>query len=354
VELSPAVGGPRAGAACVLILKDRTADAELARAHERLRREIAERERAELHLRQRQKLEAVGQLAAGVAHEINTPVQYIADTIHFLRDGVADLLSLLAATQEALVAAGNGANADSLLDRLERYRSEIDFEYLERQVGPAFARLLEGTEQVATIVRALKEFSQPGGADMAEADLNRVVENALIVSRNSYQLVANLVTDLGDLPPVRCTVGEIGQVVLHLVVNAADAIEVARAADPARADRPGTITVRSWREGDEACVSVGDDGAGLPDQIRERIFEPFFTTKSVGRGLGQGLAVAHAVATRHGGRIELVTRPGVGTTFTLRLPIGGPPRATEAEGAGRHEELSEPSPVVEACVADVS
>ncbi|MCC6668751.1 MAG: PAS domain-containing protein [Polyangiaceae bacterium] len=324
VELSPAVGAARASAACALILRDRTADAELAHAHAQLSQEIAERERIEVNLRQKQKLEAVGQLAAGIAHEINTPVQYIADTSHFLRDGVTDLYGLLAATQQALEAAASGANAGGLLESLEARRSEIDFEYLEQQTGPAFARLLDGAEQVATIVRAMKEFSHPGHKDMAEADLNRALENTLIVSRNSYKYVANVVTELGELPRVKCTVGEISQVLLNLVVNAAHAIEDVRAADPERAERPGTITVRSWRDGPDACISVGDDGTGIPDDIRERIFDPFFTTKSVGRGTGQGLSLAHSVAERHAGRIELSTSVGVGTTFTLRVPIAGP------------------------------
>ncbi len=330
VELSPAVGAARATAACALILRDRTADAELAHAHAQLRQEIAERERIEVNLRQKQKLEAVGQLAAGIAHEINTPVQYIADTSHFLRDGVTDLYGLLAATQQALEAAASGANAGSLLESLEARRSEIDFEYLEQQTGPAFARLLDGAEQVATIVRAMKEFSHPGHKDMAEADLNRAVENTLIVSKNSYKYVANVVTELGEIPRVKCTIGEISQVLLNLVVNAAHAIEDARAADPERADRPGTITVRSWKDGADACVSVGDDGPGIPDDIRGRVFDPFFTTKTVGRGTGQGLALAHSVAERHAGCIELSTTVGVGTTFTLRVPIAGPAKPAAA------------------------
>lgn len=325
VELSPAVGAARASAASALVLRDRTADAELAHAHARLRQEIAERERMEVNLRQRQKLEAVGQLAAGIAHEINTPIQYISDTAHFLKDGVTDLHALLAATQQALESAAGGANPEELLHVLDEKRLELDFDYLEQQTPPAFQRLLDGASQVATIVLAMKEFAHPGAKEMADADLNRTVESTLVVSRNSYKFVADAVSELGTLPPVRCMVGEIGQVLLNLVVNAAHAIEDARALDPGRSERRGSIVVRTWQDEDYACVSVTDDGTGIPDDVRDRVFEPFFTTKEVGRGTGQGLALAHAVAERHGGRIEIDTAAGRGTTFTLRLPLRGPP-----------------------------
>jgi len=337
VELSPAVGS--GASSCALILRDRTADAELAGAHARLREEVAERQRIEANLRQKQKLEAVGQLAAGIAHEINTPIQYIADTAHFLQDGFAELYGLLAATHAALEAAAAGADANDLLRSLDERRTEMDFEYLEQQTGPAFTRLRDGVQQVATIVRAMKEFSHPGPKTMELANLNRAVENTLIVARNSYKYVADVVTELGDLPDLRCCIGEISQVLLNFVVNAAHAIEDAGRPSQGAASR-GTIRVRTWLEGREVCASVSDDGTGIADEIRERIFEPFFTTKTVGRGTGQGLYLAHSVAEKHGGRIELVTEKGAGATFILRLPVAGPEPNSSSPSATRFGVVS--------------
>lgn len=283
-------------------------------------RRDAERERAmmEVQLRQSQKLEAIGQLAAGIAHEINTPTQYIGDNIAFLRDGLEGLLQLLGELQ-----------ADPAFGRLdagwrERWAS-LDFPYLMEEFPQALRQSQEGVQRVAKIVSAMKDFSHPGGAAKEAVDLNRAIESTLTVSRNAWKYVAELQTDLDpDLPLVACFPGEFNQVILNLVVNAAYAIEEARAS---RGETGlGRITVRTRKDGTWVEVRIEDSGNGIPEAIQTRIFDPFFTTKPVGRGTGQGLSIARAVIVeKHGGMLTFETRPGEGTAFVLRMPIGAEP-----------------------------
>jgi two-component system, NtrC family, sensor kinase len=275
----------------------------------------AERDQMEVELRMAQKLEAVGQLAAGIAHEINTPVQFVGDSVHFLREAFEDLRGLLDAYRDAL-----GESLPSAVrERLAAAEAQADAEYLRERVPAAVERTLEGVERVASIVRAMKEFAHPQ-TEQAPADINRALLTTLTVARNEYKYVAEVRTVLESLPPVVCNLSDLNQVFLNLVVNAAQAIE----------DGPqetGTILIRTARDGDAVTIVVRDDGCGIPRDIRERVFDPFFTTKGVGRGSGQGLAIARAIVDRHAGSLELATEVGRGTTFTIRLPIAGVPEA---------------------------
>jgi PAS domain S-box-containing protein len=288
-------------------------------------RDITERkQQAELDLRREvqfrhlQKMESIGQLAAGIAHEINTPTQYIGDNTHFVRDSFDDITRVLAAYARLLTAAKEGAVAPELLDEIEVTVEECDVEYLVEEVPKAIRQSLEGVERVAKIVGAMKEFSHPGTDRKISADLNRVVNSAIIVATNEWKYVANVETRLDPgVPPIPCLPSEISQVIVNMVVNAAHAI-----ADVvgSKGDK-GTITVSTRADGDWAEIRVADTGAGIPPEIQGKIFDPFFTTKGVGRGTGQGLAIAHSVIVdKHGGIIEVESAVGRGTTFIIRLP----------------------------------
>lgn len=278
----------------------------------------ADRERMELELGVAQKLEAVGQLAAGIAHEINTPIQFVGDSVHFLRDSFEDLQVLLGDYREVCLATSASSADASIPSRLAEAEERADLAYLLERVPAAFERTLEGVERVASIVRAMKEFAHPQAAQ-APADLNRALATTLTVARNEYKYVADVETEFAELPLVVCNLSDLNQVFLNLVVNAAHAIEDSSDADGAR----GTIRIRTACDGETAIVSIADSGCGIPEAIHTRIFDPFFTTKSVGRGSGQGLAIARAIVDKHGGTLQFETRIGAGTTFSIRLPVGG-------------------------------
>jgi signal transduction histidine kinase len=278
--------------------------------------EMAARAEMELELRQAQKLEAVGRLAAGIAHEINTPTQFVGDNVQFSRDACRDLLGLLDAYRAVLAAPGP---RDLLAAEVARAEEVADLPYLREHLPGSFEQTLEGVGRIAAIVRSVKTFAHPSHHQLAPFDLNEAVRSTLTISRGSYKDVADVVTELGALPAVTCNGGEINQVILNLVVNAADAIT------SANRGRRGHIVVRTRAVADEVLITVGDDGTGIPEPVQGRIFDPFFTTKEVGRGTGQGLAIASRVARNHGGSLSFTTELGVGTTFTLRLPIAAAP-----------------------------
>jgi len=285
-----------------------------------LKQTLEERDRLEDNLRQAQKLEAIGQLAAGIAHEINTPTQYVGDNLRFLKESFGELDILLA----QLVNVG-GEPASELL-------GEADFDYLKEEIPRALNQSLEGVDRVAKIVRAMKEFSHPAREKTA-TDLNRAIQSTITVASNEWKYVAEIETDLdANLPAVHCSPAEFNQVVLNMIVNAAHAITDV-VGDGGKGK--GKIRVRTRPDGEFAVVEITDSGSGMPPHIQQRIFDPFFTTKEVGKGTGQGLAIAHnVIVDKHGGTIKVNSAPGAGTTFTIRLPIGGSkPELESAAGA---------------------
>lgn len=278
-------------------------------------RSVLERERASS---QAQKLESVGRLAAGVAHEINTPTQYVGDNIEFLQIAYESLSPLLDMLRRF---ASDSSVPPALLTEIRRAIEESNLDYLIGQVPRAIEQSREGVERISSIVKAMKEFSHPGTEEKTASDLNQCVRSTIVVSRNEWKYVADLESDLdGDLPFVHCLPGDLNQVFLNLVVNAAHAIAEKTGNG---AEGKGVIRLSTRRDGDWVEVQVSDTGAGIPEAIRERIFEPFFTTKKMGCGTGQGLAIArNVVVNKHGGTIAVVSEAGKGTTFTIRLPIG--------------------------------
>jgi PAS domain S-box-containing protein len=298
----------------------RRAEDELRGTEQRLRAEIKERERIEVALLLKQRLESVGQLAAGIAHEINTPVQFVSDSVHFVRDVVTDYATLIAAYQQVVDAVLADAPAAELAALARASESAIDLTYLLDNSPRAIDRAIEGLDRIATIVRSMKEFAHPDQQEMSQLDFNRAVLTTLEVARNEYKYVADIHTELGELPLVKCYAGEINQVVLNLVVNAAHAIADAGTATRAR----GLITIGTHLEANDVVLEITDTGCGIPDEIRERIFDPFFTTKEVGRGTGQGLAISRSIVVdKHAGSLAVTSVVGEGSRFVVRLPVLG-------------------------------
>jgi PAS domain S-box-containing protein len=290
--------------------------------------DITERRRLETELFQARKLESIGQLAAGIAHEINTPIQYVGDNVRFMKDSFAAVAKVLDAQAEVLAAARSGSVTPELLARNDAMLAASDLDYLREQIPQALAETLEGVERVAKIIRAMKEFSHPGGKEKAPTNLNKAIESTVTVARNEWKYVADMKLELDDrLPYVDCFLGEFNQAVLNLIVNAAHAIGDVVSLTPGA---KGLITILTRDDGDFAEVRVTDTGTGIPEAVRPKIFDPFFTTKDVGKGTGQGLAIVYgAIVNRLGGSVNFETEVGRGTTFILRLPVK-PRTKTEA------------------------
>lgn len=290
-------------------------------AHDLTDRKRAEQERqqVEIQLRQAQKLESIGQLAAGIAHEINTPTQFIGDNARFLQDGFKDIQQVLDQFHRLLAAAKESGLIPDLVAETEALIRSSELAYLEEEVPKAIDQSLAGVDRVTRIVRAMKEFSHPGNDELTSIDLNHAIESTVTVCRNEWKYVAEVVTNFDpQLPPVPCLPGELNQVILNLLVNAAHAISDRLNGE---SEHKGTITISTRRDADWVEIRIGDTGTGIPEKVRERVFDPFFTTKVVGRGTGQGLAIARSVVVdKHGGSIHFETERGSGTTFIIRLP----------------------------------
>lgn len=286
--------------------------------NDKLLMEMKERERIAMELRVAQKLESVGRLAAGLAHEINTPIQYVGDSVHFLRSAFDDLSKLFNGYRDALRGLqSTQTHAAAQLADLRELEVECDFDFLSVEVPKAFERTLEGAERVAGIVRAMKEFAHPDGAEHSPADLNHALSTTLIVACNEYKYTASIATDFAELPSVLCNIGELNQVFLNLVVNAAHAIH-----DAGRDISTGRIGVKTRQRDEFVEVEITDNGCGIPKENLDKIFDPFFTTKEVGRGTGQGLAIARSIVVdKHGGTIDVHSEPGIGTRFSICLPL---------------------------------
>ncbi|MCS7306127.1 MAG: PAS domain S-box protein [Thermoguttaceae bacterium] len=305
-------------------------------------RDITQRKLLETQLRQAQKLESIGQLAAGIAHEINTPTQYIADNVRFVQEVFCELRPVLETCQQ-LLAQATPANVRwderlrDTLHRLQECAHKVDFDYLLQEIPEALEQAMEGLQRVAEIVRSMKEISHPG-QERQPADINRLLEASLTVARNEWKYVADVEKHFApDLPPVVCVPGECNQVFLNLIVNAAHAIAEKNNCRPGL---KGRIILRTCREGNWVRVEIEDTGIGIRPEIQSRIFEPFFTTKPVGKGTGQGLAIARSIIVeKHKGEITFYSEVNKGTTFIVRLPI------QSAQGSTSYEQYQKTDPV---------
>jgi PAS domain S-box-containing protein len=280
---------------------------------------ISDRKQMEVELRHAQKLEAVGALAAGIAHEINTPIQFIGDNTRFLQTAFTGVRKLLDEYEVICEAARKGVASEELIRSAKAARIDADWEYSREEIPKAIDHALQGIDRVAKIVRAMKEFSHVNQClEKTAVDLNRAIESTLIVARNELKYVAEVETHYGELPPVICHLGDLNQVFLNLLINAAHAIgDVVKGTGTKGRIAVDTSFIGEWIE-----IAISDTGTGIPKQVQDKVFDPFFTTKEVGKGTGQGLALARAVIVeKHGGTLTFDTQPGKGTTFYVRLPM---------------------------------
>jgi PAS domain S-box-containing protein len=271
----------------------------------------------ERELNQAQKLEAIGQLAGGIAHEINTPSQYVWDNLKFLSEAQNDLHDLLGACLALVEQVGTDSTLNAVCDQIREKRDTIDLDYLLSEVPAAIDQSITGISDISRIVLAMKEFSHPGEGSKSIIDINHMLENTLTISRNQWKHVATMNAELDPtLPHIYCQPGEMNQVFLNLLVNASHAIEEAHPGGG------GKITIKTTHQDDKIQIQIGDNGAGIPSDLQDKIFEPFFTTKEVGKGTGQGLSIARNIVTKkHGGEIYFTSTPNKGTLFTIKLPI---------------------------------
>jgi signal transduction histidine kinase len=280
--------------------------------------DITELRRLGRELAAAQKLQSVGFLAAGVAHEINTPVQFVSDNVQFLGAAITDIAAVLRAYHNLRHAVRSMGDIDGALALVCKAEEVADLDYIMQNAPLAVESSAEGLDRIATIVRSMKEFAHPDQGQKTFADLNQAIRSTLVIARNEYKYVAEVETQFEDLPHVECFLGEINQVILNLLVNGSHAI-----ADVVKdSANLGKLTVRTRLDGNAVEISIGDTGTGIPEAVRHCVFDPFFTTKEVGKGTGQGLAIAHSVIVKkHGGTLRFETECGKGSTFFIRLPI---------------------------------
>ena len=284
--------------------------------------DLTEQKQLESRLIQAQKLEGIGQLAAGIAHEINTPTQYVLSNTGFLETSFGDLMQLMEAHRGFAATAAERELLPEQVDDLANLAEELDLEFLAEEIPKALSANRDGMERISKIVLSIKEFSHPGQEDMQPADLNKAIENTVIVASNEWKYVAEMDLDLDpDLPPVDCIIGEINQVILNLIVNAAQAM--GEGTEEGEGPK-GIISISTRQHGELAEIRVSDNGPGIPKAILGRVFDPFFTTKDPGKGTGQGLSLAYrAIVKNHNGDIAVDSREGEHTTFTIRIPLDG-------------------------------
>ena len=282
-------------------------------------RDLSRRKQLEGKLAQAQKLESVGQLASGIAHELNTPIQFVDNNTRFLKDAFASIRQIFNQYEQLLQDAENDPELNQLADEIRQTYRQIDLAFLIEEIPLAIDQTLEGTQSVSRIVKAMKGFAHPGSDNFQEVDLNQALESTLIVSKSEWKYCAELVTQFApNLPRVRCLPSELNQVFLNLIINAVHAMEDKKSGS---AEVKGTLTVATDFNDTHVAIEISDTGTGIPTKIQDRIFDPFFTTKGVGKGTGQGLAISYGIVVgMHKGSISFRSVENMGTTFRVELP----------------------------------
>ncbi|HIJ94312.1 MAG TPA: PAS domain S-box protein [Desulfuromonadales bacterium] len=282
-----------------------------------LQKAYAELKAAQLQIFQQEKMASIGQLAAGVAHEINNPMGFISSNLTSLNKYIDRLAEFIAASDESLLSCAGSADAE----KLKALRKKLKIDYVMNDARQLIAESQDGAGRVRRIVQDLKSFSRVDHAESALIDLNEALETTINIAWNEIKYVATLTREFGEIPPIKCFPQQLNQVFLNLLVNAAHAL----------GNTQGSITVRTWCEHDTVFVAVTDDGCGIVAENLQRIFEPFFTTKEVGKGTGLGLSISYEIIRKHGGEITVTSVVGKGSTFTVSLPVAGPPKADETQ-----------------------
>ena len=277
---------------------------------EELEKAIAELKSTQQQMVQQEKMAMVGQLTAGLAHEINNPIGFIASNIGSLGKYCEKLLAFVEAQQEALL---SGQPDQLQAELLGEQRRQLKIDYIVKDLPEMILETQDGVERIKSIVRDLKCFSRADDSEQKLADINQCLESTLNVAKNELKYKAKVRREYGELPQVLCCPQQLGQVFMNLLVNAAHAI-----------DTQGEITVRSWSDEGRIFVAISDTGCGIPEQQRTRIFEPFFTTKEAGKGTGLGLSISNEIVRNHGGEIKVESEPGKGSTFTVSIPLERP------------------------------
>ena len=285
-----------------------------------LGKDITQHKKIEAQRVMAQKMESIGQLSAGVAHEINTPLHYIQENLRFLQESFEDIQRLLDAYDNVLKRTQPDAENREVRDTIRNLIKEIDLSYLEKEIPTVLSQSLEGTGHVTEIVRAMNEFSHPGTGEKTSVDLNHSLQSAITLSSKEWKGIAEIVTDFSpDLPCVPCILSQMNQVWLNLLINAVHAIQSRLAQN---ASEKGMITIRTRQDHEWVEVRVSDTGLGIPESIQSHVFDLFFTTKDAGVGTGQGLSLAHSIVVHtHKGLLTFESIPGIGTTFIVRLPL---------------------------------
>jgi PAS domain S-box-containing protein len=290
--------------------------------------DITDRKKLETQMQRSQKMQAIGQLASGIAHEINTPSQFVGDNTRFFQDAYEDLIQIIREYEDLIDKAKSNALTAELIAGTEKRIQDLDLEYLEEEIPIALQHTLKGVDRIAKIVQAMKIFSHPGMITKEPTDINAEIEKTITITRNEWRYIAQMETDFdSNLPAVPCFRAELNQVILNMIVNAAHAIAEANANAPSK---QGIISIRTYYKDNWAKIRIGDTGAGIPQEIRHKIFDLFFTTKGPGKGTGQGLAISHSVIVeKHKGTLDLESQEGKGTTFIIGLPLGAEPDENE-------------------------
>ncbi|MFA5677337.1 MAG: ATP-binding protein [Pseudomonas sp.] len=285
-----------------------------AQRNQTLQRALRELKHSQAHLVQSEKMASLGQMVAGVAHELNTPLGYVRNNVQLLQELVEPIIGLAQAQAQLGACLADPQTEQAQLEQallaVQQATEQAAPEYFSADFTPLIEDTLYGVDQLAELAVSLKDFARLDRAMSEAINLNDCIASALVIARNTLKDKAEVITRLDELPPITCTPSQINQVLLNLLTNAAQAM-----------DRPGKILLRSWVDDGQVHLSLQDNGRGMPKEVQRRIFDPFFTTKAVGEGTGLGLAISYKIIQEHGGRIRFVSEPGRGTRFLISLPI---------------------------------
>ncbi len=273
-------------------------------------------------LDQSRKIETIGSLTAGIAHEISTPIQFVQDNVYFLSDTIQDLIKQINEHKKIVNECDKPKEIQTLINKISDTEKQIDFDFICQEIDPAISQTKEGIDHIIKIVSLIKEFSHMGSKSKEKEDINLAIESTISISNNEWKYVSDIQTELDDtLPLVECYIGEIKQVVLNLIINASHAVKDIFDKNKEK----GLISIKTYIKNNDVIIEIRDTGTGIPEEIQPEIFKPFFTTKEVGKGTGQGLALAYrSIVEKHNGKISFISEVGKGTSFFIELPIKSP------------------------------